>query len=77
MMAEAAYLLSKLYSRGLVRPALNPGQEGRPLVTKNAVKAAVWTTVAADITRKKSKSQRLINYYSRKLERRLASSDAQ
>ena len=41
---DAAYLLSKLYSRGIVRPPMPPNlPDPTMLISANSVKAAVWT----------------------------------
>ena len=50
---DGAYLLGKLYARGLVRldPSENEGEEATQtvLIARNIAKAAVWCTVACTL----------------------------
>ena len=64
---EGAYMLSKLYARGIY--VSNEEGAPKPLVSKNTIKAAVWTQVAFNITQKSrgGPDQRLLAYYERKL----------
>lgn len=68
-------MLSKLYSRGIYRPVSN-----QALVSRNSVKAAVWTQVAVNIQGKKLRSKAKVMktdsfellYFETKLARRKA-----
>ena len=65
---EGAYFLSKLYSRGIYRGGGADGQM-QPLVSRNSIKAAVWTQVALNVTGKQRKAdkQKELTYYEQKL----------
>ena len=67
---DGAYLLSKLYSRGIVRPA-SDGAPPTVLLSANVVKAAVWSTVAINLARKGNKTAAQIAYFDGKLQRRM------
>ena len=69
---DGAYLLSKLYSRSLVRQ--NPQNDEATetvLISCNPVKAAVWTIVACNLAKKTRKSAKDQAYFTGKLNKRL------
>ena len=73
---EAAYLLSKLYARGITRPGAM-GNPSRVLISQSFEKAAVWTFIARNIAQKSGKSAKEKDYLETKLARRLAHPNVQ
>ena len=79
---DGAYLLSKLYARGLTRTNLQVegeeegGETQTVLVSRNLAKAAVWTVVSCNLAKKTRKTEKEQAYFAGKLNERLEKLEA-
>ena len=55
----------------MITPKLNLPARGYPLVSRNIIKAAVWTHVSCNLARKANKSNKELAYFDGKLQHRL------